>query len=111
MAAKMLNGIEVPMKLVLVVNQKARPPRKVHVFHVLAGMVVSTRAVCGRVRPEGEVQIALPATKQEVNRYNFHLEGDTICEQCLHSFGSDGWFVDLKLPFLRDPDDIQQLKW
>lgn len=99
------------MKLVLVVNQRARPPRKVHVFHVLAGTVVSARAVCGHVRPEGQVRTALPATEGVLSRYNFHPEGDSICASCLQTFGSDGWFLDLKLPFLKTADDIKQLRW
>lgn len=100
------------MKLVLVVNQKARPPRHVHVFHVLAGTVVSARSVCGHVRPEGQVRTALPATLAVEHRYNSHPEGDTICTGCSRYVGFV-WTIsgDAHQLFVRDPAEIKQLRW
>lgn len=104
------------MKLVLVVNQKARPPRRVHVFHVLAGTVVSARSVCGHVRPEGQVRTVVPdkpAAHAEVGRYNFHLEGDAICESCSRSAGfTPPHFGGIRDPrYISDPEEIKQLRW
>lgn len=102
------------MKLLFAYRPRMAPPRRLHVFSILAGTIVSARSYCGRVRPEGEVLSVVRAEGRVVYAFCMDtVEPGGVCLQCAHNsnldIGSPGSAKDTR--FERDEQVLAQLRW
>jgi hypothetical protein len=98
------------MKLLFAHRPKQKPPRVLHVFSILAGTVVSARAYCGVVRPEGAMLSVVPATGPALWAFTFGVE-NAICEHCRKQLAifAHPKFNDPR--FERDEQVLARLRW